>query len=233
MRRTWKEKQRWQPGSFASTHPYLGLVVRLGFGPTGAPVWRPAPRPRVRPVCFESPVDGDRAIFSSSAAVGSSMFSSLKQTQLGARSGRTAAHSFPHELPNRQTHRYSGIVRWFLQWHRRGVSWRQRRQRLTAAQPGAFNTAWSDFTAAIRATVPFDVLATALNVFRVNVASVDSGADDPVAAGGTGAVVGTYVAASFGSNNIRRLQPWFRTPCALLGLPWGRRCRRAGFRLEG
>ncbi|MGB8382127.1 MAG: M64 family metallopeptidase, partial [Dermatophilaceae bacterium] len=75
----------------------------------------------------------------------------------------------------------------------------------TATQQNAFNNACTDFTSTIRATAPFDTLAQAINVFRVNVASVDSGADDPVAAGGTGAVVRTYFDASFGSENLRRL----------------------------
>src|SRR6187549_639156 len=46
---------------------------------------------------------------------------------------------------------------------------------------------------------------TAINVWRVNVASTDSGADDPVAGGGTGATARTYFDSSFGGNNIRRL----------------------------
>ena len=45
----------------------------------------------------------------------------------------------------------------------------------------------------------------AINVFRVNVRSTDSGADDPVSGGGTGATARTYFDASFGENGIRRL----------------------------
>lgn len=75
----------------------------------------------------------------------------------------------------------------------------------TAAQQNDFNTACTAFVAAFRATPPFDDLSPAINVFRVNVASTDSGADDPAAAGGTGATVRTYFDASFGGNNIRRL----------------------------
>ncbi len=75
----------------------------------------------------------------------------------------------------------------------------------TAAQQGAFNTACTDFAAAFRGTAPFDELAPAINVFRVNVTSTDSGADDPVAGGGSGATARTYFDASFGGNNIRRL----------------------------
>ena len=52
---------------------------------------------------------------------------------------------------------------------------------------------------------PFDELQCAFNVYRVNVASTDSGADDPVACGGTGAVPATYFDASFCHGGIRRL----------------------------
>ena len=58
---------------------------------------------------------------------------------------------------------------------------------------------------AFRATPPFDELSPGINIFRVNVSSTDSGADDPAATGGTGAVVRTYFDASFGNNGIRRL----------------------------
>jgi len=75
----------------------------------------------------------------------------------------------------------------------------------TAAQQGDFNTACNNFVTAFRATPPFDELSPAINVFRVNVSSTDSGADDPASAGGTGAVVSTYFDASFGGNGIRRL----------------------------
>ena len=54
-------------------------------------------------------------------------------------------------------------------------------------------------------TPPFDELGPAINVFRVNVTSTDSGADDPAAAGGTGATVRTYFDSTFGANSIRRL----------------------------
>ena len=55
----------------------------------------------------------------------------------------------------------------------------------TAAQQNDFNTACTGFVEAFRATPPFDELSPAINVFRVNVTSTDSGADDPAAAGGT------------------------------------------------
>ena len=75
----------------------------------------------------------------------------------------------------------------------------------TIAQQAGFDNACAQFLNAIRSTPPFDELSPAINVFRVNVSSTDSGADDPVAAGGTGATVRTYFDATFGGNNIRRL----------------------------
>src|SRR5215475_12719559 len=75
----------------------------------------------------------------------------------------------------------------------------------TTAQQADFNAACGEFVTAFLATPPFDDLSPGINIFRVNVSSTDSGADDPVAAGGTGAVVRTYFDATFGANNIRRL----------------------------
>ena len=75
----------------------------------------------------------------------------------------------------------------------------------TAAQQADFNAACGEFVTAFRATPPFDELSPGINIFRVNVSSTDSGADDPAATGGTGAVVRTYFDASFGNNGIRRL----------------------------
>ncbi|MGZ4618156.1 MAG: M64 family metallopeptidase [Frankiaceae bacterium] len=75
----------------------------------------------------------------------------------------------------------------------------------TSAQQNDFNTACTDFLTAFRSTRPFDELAPAINVFRVNVTSTDSGADDPTSGGGTGATARTYFDATFGANGIRRL----------------------------
>src|SRR5690606_21743147 len=75
----------------------------------------------------------------------------------------------------------------------------------TAAQQGDFDNACAAFLTAFTGTPPFDELAPAINVFRVNVSSTDSGADDPTSAGGTGASVRTYFDATFGGNGIRRL----------------------------
>jgi len=55
------------------------------------------------------------------------------------------------------------------------------------------------------ATPPFSTSSSALNVWRINVASDQSGADDPTGCGGTGAEVDTYFDASFCIGGIRRL----------------------------
>src|SRR6478752_3858599 len=75
----------------------------------------------------------------------------------------------------------------------------------TAAQQTAFDNACTSFLTAFRATVPYTDLLPAINVFRVNVTSTDSGADDPASAGGTGATARTYFDSSFGEGGIRRL----------------------------
>jgi hypothetical protein len=75
----------------------------------------------------------------------------------------------------------------------------------TSAQQADFDNACSAFVTAFLGTPPFDELRPAINVFRVNVTSTDPGADDPTAAGGTGATARTYFDSTFGGNNIRRL----------------------------
>ena len=75
----------------------------------------------------------------------------------------------------------------------------------TTPQQNDFNVACSAFVTALTGTDPFGHVAHGLNVFRVNVASNESGADDPVSAGGTGAVRNTYFDARFGANGLRRL----------------------------
>jgi hypothetical protein len=75
----------------------------------------------------------------------------------------------------------------------------------TSTQQGALNDAADDFVRTLRATPPFGELEAGINVFRVNVTSTDSGADDPASAGGTGATARTYFDATFGGNGIRRL----------------------------
>src|SRR5262245_59867564 len=74
----------------------------------------------------------------------------------------------------------------------------------TSPQQNNFNNAAVAFTNALLTTSPFNELGAGINIFRVNVQSNEAGADDPAAAGGTGAVVRTYFDASFGFNNLRR-----------------------------
>jgi hypothetical protein len=75
----------------------------------------------------------------------------------------------------------------------------------TATQQTDFESACTAFVTSVQATRPFDTLRPAINIFRVNVRSTDSGAGDPVATGGTGATPRTYFDATFGANGIRRL----------------------------
>ena len=73
------------------------------------------------------------------------------------------------------------------------------------AQLGQYANDVQAFVDTLFATPPFDELRTAINVFRVDVSSTDSGADDPAACGGTGAVARTYFDASFCNSGARRL----------------------------
>jgi hypothetical protein len=73
----------------------------------------------------------------------------------------------------------------------------------TAYEQPAFDAAAASMMTALLSTPPYDDLQPAINIFRVNVCSTDSGADDPASAGGTGATARTYFDASFGNNNIR------------------------------
>jgi hypothetical protein len=52
---------------------------------------------------------------------------------------------------------------------------------------------------------PFMSYSEAFNIYRLDVASDDSGADDPTACGGTGTTVDTYFDASYCNGGIRRL----------------------------
>jgi hypothetical protein len=61
------------------------------------------------------------------------------------------------------------------------------------------------FVDTLAATPPFDGLMSAINVHRVDVASTDSGADDPKACKGTGATPATFFDASFCNSGIQRL----------------------------
>ena len=66
-------------------------------------------------------------------------------------------------------------------------------RRLPGRTAGQFATDVQAFVDTLFATPPFDELQSAINVFRVDVSSTDSGADDPTACpGGTGATARTY-----------------------------------------
>jgi len=72
-------------------------------------------------------------------------------------------------------------------------------------QLGQFSNDVQSFINTLFTTPPFDDLQRGINVYRVDVSSTDSGADDPVACGGTGATARTYFDASFCNNGARRL----------------------------
>ena len=74
-----------------------------------------------------------------------------------------------------------------------------------AGQLGQYAADARRFVDTLVATPPFDVLQKAINVYRVDITSTDSGADDPVACGGSGATARTYFDASFCTSGIRRL----------------------------
>jgi hypothetical protein len=61
------------------------------------------------------------------------------------------------------------------------------------------------FAGALLAAAPFDRLRPAINIYRIDVTSKESGAKDPKKCGGTGAKPRTYFDASFCTDNIRRL----------------------------
>jgi IgA Peptidase M64 len=75
----------------------------------------------------------------------------------------------------------------------------------TNSQQNDFNNSCTTFVNDFQITPPFNGLGSSINVFRVNVSSTDSGADDPAVDGGAGTTAQTYFDASFGGNNIRRL----------------------------
>jgi hypothetical protein len=68
-----------------------------------------------------------------------------------------------------------------------------------------FETDAQSFVDLLAVTPPFDSLMSAINVFRVDVTSTDSGADDPAACSGSGATAATFFDASFCNQRARRL----------------------------
>jgi hypothetical protein len=72
-----------------------------------------------------------------------------------------------------------------------------------------FHTAADAFVTKLIATAPYNDMWCAVNVYRVDIASTDSGADDPAACGdgsvGTGAAPATFFDATYCVANTRRL----------------------------
>ena len=68
-----------------------------------------------------------------------------------------------------------------------------------------FATDAQGFADTLLAAAPFDRLRAAINIYRVDVASTESGAKDPTKCNGTGAKPKTFFDASFCSQGIRRL----------------------------
>jgi hypothetical protein len=65
------------------------------------------------------------------------------------------------------------------------------------AELATYRTDVTNFVNRLRTTAPLDTLFDGINVHRVEVASTESGADDPTQCGGTGATRRTYFDATF------------------------------------
>jgi hypothetical protein len=68
-----------------------------------------------------------------------------------------------------------------------------------------FATDAQQFANTLLNTAPYNGIQSAINIYRVDVASTDSGAADPMACGGSGASPRTFFDASFCNNGIQRL----------------------------
>jgi hypothetical protein len=68
------------------------------------------------------------------------------------------------------------------------------------SQLGTFANDVMAFVQRLATTAPFNLVMNAINIYRVDVSSTDSGADDPVACGGTGTTARTYFDAMFCSD---------------------------------
>lgn len=76
----------------------------------------------------------------------------------------------------------------------------------TSAQMAQFHSDADTFVNTLSTTPPFDELWCAINVYRIDVVSNQSGADDPATCGGSGATVATYFDATFcGDGQNQRL----------------------------
>lgn len=62
-----------------------------------------------------------------------------------------------------------------------------------------------DFVNHLFTTPPFDTMEPAINIYRIDVSSTESGANDPIGCGGSGATPATYFDASFCNSGIKRL----------------------------
>ncbi len=69
---------------------------------------------------------------------------------------------------------------------------------------GTFEADAGHFVRGLFKLAPFNQHSCAINVWRLNVASDESGADDPAACGGTGAAPRTYFDARFCANGVPR-----------------------------
>lgn len=77
----------------------------------------------------------------------------------------------------------------------------------TQSQLPDFQQACTDFTTALFALAPYNDCASAINVYRLDIASTESGADDPTTADcpGSGTTAKTYFDSSYCTDKIQRL----------------------------
>ncbi len=68
-----------------------------------------------------------------------------------------------------------------------------------------FHTDVDNFLNTLQSTPPYGDVWCGINVFRIDVVSNQSGADDPAACGGSGTMVATYFDATFCTGGIQRL----------------------------
>src|SRR6476659_7121355 len=73
-----------------------------------------------------------------------------------------------------------------------------------SSQLGQYANDVQNFVNTLQSIDPFNKMWNAINIYRIDVASTDSGADDPTACGGSGASPKTYFDASFCNGGIRR-----------------------------